>query len=320
MLSRLQQDANYVKVALANSIWAAQGLNFAPNFEATIKDYYNGCLTYHDFANKAADAQTLINKWAQEYTQGMVPAVSVKSSAQTALILANATYFNAKWSMPFNGRDTKPYTFYNENNTTTEVDMKNKSMPALIYADDEIEAAELTYGRGYFSMIIVMPKDIKSQISNKTDWWGVHNKLIKADKVKIFLPKFKIQNNWTDMKDACQQMGINKIFDFSPNASIIGTQIAQDVMIEVNENGTKAAAASHFNGEYGAAEPPSMVVFDHPTCLCCTRKHYGHHSLHWKSGTAITTAPPLPYKKIPRGMICYKDHAPWDCFYRGEAS
>ena len=264
LLGRLQQDDRYVKVALANSIWAADGISFSPNFEATIKDYYNGCLTYHDFASKSSEVQGLINKWAQEHTQGMVPAVSANPSAQTALILANATYFNGKWSMPFNGRDTCPGTFYNEDNTTSQVNMMNKDMAALVYADQEITAAELTYGRGYYSMIIVMPKDIKELIANKTDWWGVHNKLVKASEVKIVLPKFKVQNSWSDMKDVCQQMGISKIFTFDPNTSVIGTQMAQDVVIEVDENGTKAASASHFNGEYGLIDIPKEVCFDHP--------------------------------------------------------
>lgn len=112
LLNRLQQDDQYVQVALANSVWAAEGVQLASGFESTIRDNYNADLVRHDFASKSSEAKQLICQWAKEHTRGMVKEMSITPTPLTQMILANATYFNGKWSQPFNGRNTYPGTFY----------------------------------------------------------------------------------------------------------------------------------------------------------------------------------------------------------------
>lgn len=156
------------------------------------------------------------------------------------------------------------HSIYNEDNTTSTVNMMKATMPALAYADDDLTAAELTYGRGYYSMIIVMPTDLNKFIDEKIDWWAMHSKLLKADELDIQLPKFRVQNNWKDMVAVCQAMGINKLFMVKGSTGSAYAQMAQDVMIEVDENGTKAAASSGGGDVAMMPTPPKRIVFDHP--------------------------------------------------------
>lgn len=263
LLDRLQQDAQYAKVALANSIWASEDFSLSPEQRQAIATSYAADIVYHDFANKAPEAKALIDRWANDKTHGMVNGLGLTPTPQTAIILANATYFNGKWSQPFNGKDTHPDTFYNEDNTTSQVSMMSKTMPAKVYADDNLSVAELSYGRGYYSMMIVMPKDIKQQLAERTDWWGLHNKLVTADKVEIVMPKFKTESNWKDLIDVCKALGVKKLFTQVVNGAKY-MEMGQNAIIKVDENGTKAAAASAAKGEFTSPGLPSQICFDHP--------------------------------------------------------
>lgn len=262
LLTRLQQDDKYVKLALANSIWADDGLDILPEVVANIEDNYNADFVVHDFGNKADEAKRLIDRWASEKTHGLINSLSLKPSSSTAIVLANATYFNGKWSQPFNGRNTYQGVFHNENGTTSKVDMMQASVDAKVYVDDDVSVAELTYGRGYYSMMIVMPKDIGQQITDKTDWWGLHNKLVSAT-IDIRLPKFKVQNEFQDIVKVCQQLGINKLFEVQSNG-VCYVNMGQSAMIDVDENGTKAAAVSYAEGLYTSDKPTEPIKFDHP--------------------------------------------------------
>lgn len=262
LLTRLQQDDKYVKLALANSIWADDDLDILPEVVANIEDNYNADFVVHDFGNKADEAKQLIDRWASEKTHGLINSLSLKPSSSTAIVLANATYFNGKWSQPFNGRNTYQGVFHNENGTTSKVDMMQASVDAKVYVDDDVSVAELTYGRGYYSMMIVMPKDIGQQITDKTDWWGLHNKLVSAT-IDIRLPKFKVQNEFQDIVKVCQQLGINKLFEVQSNG-VCYVNMGQSAMIDVDENGTKAAAVSYAEGSYTSDKPTEPIKFDHP--------------------------------------------------------
>ena len=263
LLDRLQQDDQYVKVALANSIWASAEYSMSPELKQAIATSYNADIAYHDFINKSPEAKALIDQWAYDKTHGLINRMGITPTPLTAIILANATYFNGKWSQPFNGKDTRPGTFYNEDNTTSQVSMMSKTMSAKVYADDNLSVAELSYGRGYYSMMIVMPKNIQQQLTERTDWWGLHNKLVTADNVEIVMPKFKVESGWTSLVETCKALGIRKLFDQAVNGAKY-VAMGQDAMIEVEENGTKAAAVSAAKGEFTSPGAPSRICFDHP--------------------------------------------------------
>ncbi len=269
LLDRLQQDDKYVQVALSNSIWAAQNVSFTADMETAIKNYYNADIVKHDFVNKPDEAVRLMGQWASKNTQGMITQVPCTPTANTMMVLANATFFNGKWSQPFNGHNTTQQPFYNEDGSTSSVPMMSSKMTAMAYADQDVSVVELTYGRGYYGMMIVMPTDIKEQISDKTDWWGLHNKLMKSENMEILLPRFKVKNDWGSMIDVCRSLGINKLFDEGPIGmpNGLGTkfmELGQSTVIEVEENGTKAASVSSGMAGFTSPGPPTKLCFDHP--------------------------------------------------------
>ena len=90
-----------------------------------------------------------------------------------------------------------------------------------------------------------------------------HTKLVSADKVEIVMPKFKTESNWKDLIDVCKALGVKKLFTQAINGAKY-IEMGQSAIIEVDENGTKATAASAAKGEFTSPGAPSRICFDHP--------------------------------------------------------
>ena len=182
-----------------------------------------------------------------------------------AVLVAEAKSLIEKWEESWKqiARSKGIELLFTEYSKTTTMlrDLLNDTFNK-VYVDDEVSVAELTYGRGYYSMMIVMPKDIGQQITDKTDWWGLHNKLVSAT-IAIRLPTFKVQNEVQNIVKVCQQLGINKLFDVQSNG-VCYVNMGQSAMIDVDENGTKAAAVSYAEGLYTSDKPTGPIKFDHP--------------------------------------------------------
>ena len=106
-------------------------------------------------------------------------------------------------------------------------------------------------------------QNIQQQLAEQTDWWGLHNKLVTADNVEIVMPKSKVESDWTSLVETCKALGIRKLFDQAVNGTKF-VAMGQNAMIEVDENGTKAAAVSAAKGDFTSPGTPSQICLDHP--------------------------------------------------------
>lgn len=270
LLERLSEDDDYVQVALNNGIWAQKEYAYLPDFKTAMETYYRATLGSADFKNNPEGAQKTLDKWASDNTGGLIKKMPIGVTTDTRLILANALYFNGKWSSPFNADDTAKETFYNLNGRQYSTDMMMQESYYRGYADDSLQAVEMTYGKGYYTMMIVMPTDSKrlDEIAASIDWWQLHNKM-EGGNILLKLPKFKTTSSWKDLQKVFPQMGLGRLASsvfarmvIQPN--IVLSKVAQDVTIEVEENGTKAAAVSEGEQMDGAAYLPTIITFDHP--------------------------------------------------------
>lgn len=251
LLEKLPVTDEYVTVALANSVWTDKTISVASAFSENLVAYYNADVEQVDFFNNPQQAETAINSWASRNTNRMVNELSIDISSSTRAVLANATCFNGKWAYPFDKRFTVTGTFYNEDGTESQVPMMCKEASVLCYDDETLSAVELPYGKGYFSMMLVMPKSTvhPMDVLAGTDLWALHGLMEKRSRVQFHVPRFKLECHWKDMLDVCRSMGIEWLFAadgllyFSQPICNIN-QIVQDIVIEVTENGTSAAAVS----------------------------------------------------------------------------
>ncbi|SES86558.1 serpin family protein [Prevotella sp. kh1p2] len=273
LIHKLPTEDAYVNLELANGAWTDKAFEPKTSFVDRLKASYDAEFGTLDFAQHTADAAAAINKWANDKTHGLIPKVSLDITNETQMVLANAVYFNGKWSNPFDKKDTRDAPFTNEDGTKATVHMMSSELTAPLYQADGLTAVELPYGKGYFSMMLVMPDEGRpiADFNSTFDWWELHQKMNSNVGMIVRLPRFTVINKWKQLVDACKAMGIERIFKEGGLSNLSDTplaisQICQDIHTAVDESGTKAAAVSTASIDLaspGIIEPP-IIEFNRP--------------------------------------------------------
>ncbi|MBQ9817765.1 MAG: hypothetical protein IJM59_09950 [Proteobacteria bacterium] len=278
------------KFEIANRIWVDQTSNVVPAFTEGMNKYYKAPLKVVDFKNNYAKYIPVINDWVSNNTGNMIKNLLKDGDLtdQTRMVLINAIHFDGEWDRKFEYENTHSREF--NVSKTQKANVKMMSLHAhqfVYYRSDENKymTASMDYKGGQFAMLIVLPDDIDglanvashldgAEIRKIMDGQALHNGTIS-------IPKFKIETTIASSQnlEIFNAMGIKKAFvpgdaDFkgmiTPNednpAVHIG-QIIHKAIIDVDEEGTKAAAVTEIGMDAGAAVPPDDFVdfvADHP--------------------------------------------------------
>jgi len=270
-----------VELKIANSLWGQAGYEFSPEFLDILKRYYGTGIHTTDFRN-SFKAVSEINNWIRDTTNGKIDnAISEPLGENTGLILANAMYLNAKWQDPFKGGSNG--AFYSLAGWTKSVPMMsyepnslNNKQIFFRYAEgDHYQIVGIPYMDGKIEMVIILPekgqfKQIEANLSGES----VQAMLAGSRSwlVNLTMPKFHLEPPILSLKSALSEMGMVEPFSDAADFSGIDQEhslkigdITQKTYIQVDENGTEAAAAGItefelISGILGVAE----VTVDHP--------------------------------------------------------
>ena len=277
-----KDDADY-NISTANALWVNQGLELLEEYIKIIQDFYGGESTNVDFSN-AAEAAEIINTWVEEQTNNLIKDLVPESALGplTRLVLTNAIYFKGTWEIQFDEANTTDRAFTLSSGEDVDV-----STMSLIGAEnmfnytetDDLQILELPYTGNEMSMMIILPKgntDLSTVVESidKESYYEWLDSMTKNE-VNIYLPKFEIKTPLYDLNNYLIDLGMEKAFggaDFSgitTQADLFISKVLHKAFIEVNEEGTEAAAATAvimFETAYPGGSEPSRIVFDcdHP--------------------------------------------------------
>ena len=279
-----KEDKDFT-LKLANAIWIQENFEVGKDFIQNNKALFDADVNDVDFT-QADKAKKAINEWAEKATNGTIKELSLQIDDFTRVVLANACYLKGKWTLPFDKKETKKETFYNQDGTTGEVDMMHltKKFNFRDSAGDPYMAVELPYGDQTFSMVIVLPKEnyTLNEILPTFDW----NRLsMGGEKVNVALPKFKIEASYPEEIMKCvKELGVSQIFLSGSlpgmHPELFVGQIAQDTFIEIDEAGTEASAVTTISMELASSgadyEPPTYTIrMDRPFAFAIREKTTG---------------------------------------------
>lgn len=279
-----KEDKDFT-LKLANVIWIQENFEVGEDFIKNNKAIFDADVSDIDFG-QADKAKKTINAWADKATNGTIKELSLKINTDTRAVLANACYLKGKWTLPFDKKATKKETFYNQDGTTSEVDMMHLTKE-FNFRDSEGEpymAVELPYGNQTFHMLVILPREDKTleEIIPTIRW---SNLGLGGEKVNVALPKFKIEAKYPEkIMNSVKDMGINQIFlpGSLPgiNEELFVGQIAQDTFIEVDESGTEASAVTTIGMELASSgadyTPPTYTIrMDRPFVFAIREKATG---------------------------------------------
>jgi serpin B len=241
---------------IVNQLWGQAGYAFLPEFLNTLSQNYNAGLKTVDFAADPEGARELINLWVEAQTNEKIRDLIPEGvlNELTRLVITNAVYFKAAWLSPFDPANTKNGSFTLLDGTQADVPMMHQSSSMRAYVSQDVQAVELPYEGGTYSMVALMPTagnlDTFEQSLTAESLQDILNQLERAS-VTLSMPKFKFDAAFA-LNDALEGMGMTDAFDpmkanfsrMDGTTSLYISSALHKAFVDVNEKGTEAAAAT----------------------------------------------------------------------------
>ncbi len=257
-----------VRFQLANSIWYRLGFDFEKEFITLNKTYFNAEVTGLDFADPSApDA---INAWVDQNTNGKIKEIVDRMSPDVVMYLINAIYFKGTWTYQFNEEDTRDDWFNLPDGSQTACKMMSLQSDFHYFGNSEFQMIDLPYGNGDFSMTVLLPAlgtnlDELIATLNQSNWDQWRSSLSEKP-VALELPRFSLEYELT-LNDVLTSLGMGIAFtpgeaDFSKMLTTdrvwIG-EVKHKTFVEVNEEGTEAAAVTSVAMVMSADSEPQLI-------------------------------------------------------------
>ena len=260
------------EVTLANSIWYRVGFPVKDAFLQVNRSYYEAEVSALDF--DLPEARTTINAWCAEQTKDKIKTIlDDPIPADAVMYLVNAVYFKGVWQTEFDKERTRKGDFYPETGASTRIDRMSLIDTFNFVKGETADWLEIPYRNHAFSMALILPHngqttgDIIGLLDSET--WNLKMTQLNRREVLLFLPRFKVECTYRMEERILPDMGMKLPFstqaDFSgiSNIDTHPTRISKVIhktFVEVNEQGTEAAAVTGMETIVGSNE--NRVYFD----------------------------------------------------------
>jgi serpin B len=252
-----------VQLGLANAIFHEQNFAVKQGFVNTLRQDFNALVQALDFSHPSA--LNTINGWANDNTNGRIPKVLDNISSDAVMFLMNALYFKGDWTKQFEKNNTSKLPFQLVTGSSVQVDMMQARIGSKSASSSKGTVLELPYGRTNFTMVLVLPSQSIDQLLENLsvdDWQEWMDQLAEQTEWReqlVHLPKFKFSNEKI-LNDQLKAMGMEQAFSSAQadlsgiaDANIFVSFVKQDTFVEVNEEGTEAAAVTTIGVELTSA-------------------------------------------------------------------
>ncbi len=253
LMDQLLNLDDKVEFSIANSIWYQLGYQVLSEFIRTNEDYFDATVKEIDFSD--LHTVELINQWIEDKTNDKIKDMLDFIPADAVMYLINAIYFNAPWKYEFEKGDTYQGDFNLADGTIHQSDYMRVSSNFQYTSNEDFTAVELPYGDSTFSMVVMLPSHEKevSDLVTKLDvaHWDSWFESSWFTGVQIDLPKFKYEFKEL-LNEPLTDLGMGVAFsefeaDFTrinPEGNLFISRVIHQTFIDVQEEGTEAAAAT----------------------------------------------------------------------------
>ncbi|PNF36971.1 Leukocyte elastase inhibitor A [Cryptotermes secundus] len=243
---------------IANKVFSQINYSILPEYRAVAEKFFLSGAQELDFAD-GEGSRKVINSWVESKTNNKIKDLipSGVLNDLTRLVLVNAVYFKGLWHSPFSAANTVPNEFHLSSRESKMVPMMCKTDDFGYLTSQELDAdiLEMPYKDQKVSMFIILPHDVDgiSKLEEKLASENLTKVLLRLPKrkVRVSVPKFKLEET-TDLKNILKELGMTSMFlpleaDFSGisgHTDLYVSKVMQKAFIDVNEEGSEAAAAT----------------------------------------------------------------------------
>ena len=259
LLRNLANPGPGTELDIATSVWAKPRL--VPDFEKTVG------LSYHaGFGPLKLDA---INAWVNRQTKGKIERMIDQLNPGDVFLLASAIYFKGVWTSKFDRRWTEDMPFRLASGKDKTVPTMHQISKFSVVQGKDFGAIRLPYSTGRLSMYAFLPWHSLAAFRKEldsTNWDRWMAEFQEPEEFEIFLPRYEL-NYEIELNRQLKVMGMEEAFEGADFAKIVYgggawiSRVNHKAVVEVNEEGTEAAAGS---SSLGTAGGPDSLMFDHP--------------------------------------------------------
>lgn len=283
--SGLASADSLVRLEIANSLWSRRGLPLKAEFKSGVEKYFEGAARELDFRDPGALKS--INGWVNEKTSGKIDRIIEQIPPDAALYLINAVYFKGNWQTRFDPRQTRDQDFALPGGQDKKMPFMCQDGEYQYLRGENFQAVRLPYGAGRFAMYLFLPDNrdgLGALIKQATqENWDIWLSGFKKNKGHVELPRFKAQY-FRDLVPALDRLGMGPAFGSAADFSGMGPegltidQVLHKAVVEVNEEGTVAAAVTSVGVRVTSVQPgpePFRMVVDHPFLMAIAEQNTG---------------------------------------------
>jgi len=257
-----------VKFQIANSIWYRQEWTFEEVFLNLCRTYFNAEVSGLDFNDP--NAKNIINGWVNDNTNGKIKEIVDVINIEDVMFLINAIYFKGTWTYEFDVSKTKDDLFTLPDGSKKGCKMMIQSNDFQYFSNADFQAIDLPYGDGGFRMTVFLPRpeknidDLIAEISAEN--WDLWMNSFSKQQGTLELPRFKLKYE-KKLNDVLKALGMGIAFngqaDFTKMYRLGGlfiSRVKHKTFVEVNEEGTEAAAVTSVVVSYESVGPSGFSM------------------------------------------------------------
>lgn len=253
LITLLAGNEEKVLFEIANSVWYDQTRMIPEQdfLNVNQKFFFADVLNLNFSQAGAVDS---INNWISDKTHGKIENMLDQIPGSAVLYLINALYFYGQWLYTFDKEKTEEFDFFLQGGAVVQCPLMNQKSEYYYYENEDIQMLDMKYANEAYSMTLILPKydkDINMIIDDLSpETWSDWINLMDKDSVTVHLPKFKTEYKRTlneDLKALGMKLAFTPDADFSgiaPGREIWISRVLHKALIEVNEEGSEAAAAT----------------------------------------------------------------------------
>ncbi|XP_066102880.1 serpin B8 [Saccopteryx bilineata] len=264
----------------ANRLFGEKTCDFLPAFKESCRKFYQAELEELPFAEDTEESRKHINDWVTEKTEGKISEILGVGTVGplTKLVLVNAIYFKGKWKEQFDRKHTRGMPFkVKQEKKTVQMMFKQAKFKMGFVEEAQSQVLELPYAGEELSMVILLPSgdtelsEVEKALTyEKFRAWTDPEKMTE-DKVQVFLPRLKLEESY-DLESFLRSLGMTDAFEeakadfsgMSTKKNVPVSKVAHKCFVEVNEEGTEAAAATAVVRNCRCARMEPRFCADHP--------------------------------------------------------
>jgi serpin B len=289
-INRSRAKERGYELSVANALWGQKDFGFLPGYLDLTHKYYGAGLREVDFAGATEQARRTINGWVERQTHDKIKDLLPQGilTGDTRLVLTNAIYFKGFWAHQFKKQNTRDEPFTTSAGKPVKTPLMHRTGSYGYLDAGDFQALELAYRGDDLAMVVLLPKkadglgalEEKLTEANLAAWLG---RLGKRE-VQVALPRFKMTREF-NLNTTLQALGMRRAFvpggaDFTGMAGSVGRKlfiqaVVHKAFVDVNEEGTEAAAATGVAVALTAARVTPTFRADHPFVFLIRDKRSG---------------------------------------------